>query len=145
MAWSGTAACTGCTFFLVATQWTKRTAFQKRQDKQQLDEEGRLLQEYVIARASRKLSVWIQVSTCGCYAMHDTDQSFETLHLSDSLYNIANLQARRSSRDISVNRECIHTVRMYVVNCQKPSDPIVRKANRYRPAVGIWLSVNSSS
>ena len=81
MAWSGTAACTDCTVFLAATLWAKRTAFQKRKDKRQLDEEGRLLQEYVIARASHKLSVWIQVSTRGCNAMHDTDQSFETLHL----------------------------------------------------------------
>ncbi len=91
---------------------------------------------------------WIQVSTCWCNAMHDTvdtKQSFETVHL--LLYNIADLQAKSSSRNISINRQCIYTVRMYVVNCQKPSKPTVtmRKPNRCRPAVVIYLAVNCLS
>ena len=82
-----------------------------KQDKQ-LDEEGVVLQEYVIARASHKLymSVWIQVSTCGCNAMHDTSQSFETLHLWDSLYNIADLQAKKQQKRFTSQRLYVYSV-----------------------------------
>ena len=73
---------------------------------QQLDEEGRLLQEYVIARASHKLSGF-KCPHVG--AMHDTNQSFETLHLWDSLYNIADLQAKKQQKRFTSQRLYVYS------------------------------------
>ena len=56
-----------------------------------------------------KLSVWVQVSTCGCNAMHDTNQSFETLHLCDSLYSIAELQAKKQQKHFNSQRLYVYS------------------------------------